>query len=298
VPPTAPDPVNAALRITRIFLAGLLRKAVPGFYARAMNFPIVLSILPRLAVKIRGMTWSIVARDSTGAFGIAIASRFFAVGALCPHAQSGVGALSTQALVNPLYGARGLALLAQGMAAPDVLQSLIGADAGRDNRQLHMIDAAGNIAAHTGSACIDWCGHLAGIGYSVAGNMLAGPQVIRATAAAFEDSQDLPFAERLIAALEAGEAAGGDKRGKQGAALIIHTTEEYPFLSLRVDDHEDPLAELRRLHDKSLERYQPFVSCLAGHARPAGITDRALIDATIERFNAERIERSERKAGR
>lgn len=251
-----------------------------------------------MAVKIRGMTWSIVARDSSGAFGIAIASRFFAVGALCPHAQSAVGALSTQALVNPLYGARGLELMARGMAAPEVLQSLIGADEGRDNRQLHLIDAAGRIAAHTGSACIDWCGHLAGVGYSVAGNMLAGPQVIRATAAAFEHNMDLPFAERFIAALEAGEAAGGDKRGKQGAALIIHTTEEYPFLSLRVDDHEDPLAELRRLHDKSLERYQAFVSCLPRRARPAGITGRALIEATIERFNAERIERTERKADR
>ena len=232
------------------------------------------------------MTWSIVARDSTGAFGIAIASRFFAVGALCPHAGSGVGALSTQALMNPLYGARGLKLMAQGMTAPEVLQSLVGPDEGRDTRQVHLIDAAGRIAAHTGAACIDWCGHLAGSGYSVAGNMLAGPQVIRETAAAFDAGQDLSFAERLIAALEAGEAAGGDKRGKQGAAILIHTTEEYPFLSLRVDDHEDPLAELRRLHDKSLERYQPFVSCLAGHARPTGITDRALIDATIERFTA------------
>lgn len=257
-----------------------------------MNFPIAESLPTGLAVRIRGMTWSIVARDSTGAFGIAIASRFFAVGVLCPHARSGVGALSTQALVNPLYGARGLELLARGMAAPEVLQSLIGADAGRDNRQLHLIDAAGNIAAHTGPACIDWCGHLAGAGYSVAGNMLAGPQVVRETAAAYEAGAGLEFAERLIAALEAGEAAGGDKRGKQGAALVIHTTEEYPFLSLRVDDHEDPLAELRRLHDKSLERYQPFVSCLASRARPAGITDRELIEATIERFNAERFERS------
>jgi uncharacterized Ntn-hydrolase superfamily protein len=285
---------NSALGVTRSFLAGSLGKALPGFYARAMNFPIALSLFLRLAARIPCMTWSIVARDSTGAFGIAIASRFFAVGALCPYAQSGVGALSTQALVNPLYGARGLELMAQGMAAPGVLQSLIGADEGRENRQLHMIDAAGSIAAHTGSACIAWCGHLAGVGYSVAGNMLAGAQVIRATAAAFEDGRDLPFAERLIAALEAGEAAGGDKRGKQGAALVIHTTEEYPFLSLRVDDHENPLAELRRLHDKSLERYQPFVSCLPGRARPAGITDRALIEATIERFNAERIERRER----
>ena len=234
------------------------------------------------------MTWSIVARDRSGAFGVAIASRFFAVGVLCPHARSGVGALSTQALVNPLYGARALELMAQGVAAAEVVQTLIAADAGREHRQLHLIDAAGRIAAHTGSACIEWCGQLAGEGYSVAGNMLAGPQVIRDTAAAYEAGAELSFAERLIAALEAGDAAGGDKRGKQAAALLIHGAEDYPLLSLRVDDHENPLAELRRLYDKSLERYQPFVACLPGRARPAGITDRTLIEAEIERFTAAR----------
>jgi uncharacterized Ntn-hydrolase superfamily protein len=234
------------------------------------------------------MTWSIVARDRTGAFGIAIASRFFAVGVLCPHARSGVGAIATQALVNPLYGARGIKLMAQGKGSAEVVDALIAADEGRDHRQLHMIDAQGRIAAHTGSACIAWCGHLAGDGYSVAGNMLAGPQVIRETAVAYEAGAELAFAERLIAAIEAGDAAGGDKRGKQAAALLIHGAEDYPLLSLRVDDHENPLAELRRLYDKSLERYQPFLSCLPGRARPAGITDRTLIEAEIERFTAAR----------
>jgi uncharacterized Ntn-hydrolase superfamily protein len=234
------------------------------------------------------MTWSIVARDRSGALGVAIASRFFAVGVLCPHVRSGVGAIATQALVNPLYGARALELMAQGVAPAEVMNALTGADAGREHRQLHMIDAMGRIAAHTGSACIDWCGQLAGEGYSVAGNMLAGPQVIRDTAAAFEAGTELPFAERLIAALEAGDAAGGDKRGKQAAALLIHGAEDYPLLSLRVDDHDNPLAELRRLLDKSLERYQPFVACLPGRARPAGITDRKLIEAEIERFTAAR----------
>jgi uncharacterized Ntn-hydrolase superfamily protein len=234
------------------------------------------------------MTWSIVARDRSGAFGVAIASRFFAVGVLCPHARSGVGAIATQALVNPLYGARALELMAQGVATAEVVQTLIAADEGREHRQLHLIDAAGRIAAHTGSACIDWCGQLAGEGYSVAGNMLAGPQVIRDTAAAYEAGTELAFAERLIAALEAGDAAGGDKRGKQAAALLIHGAEDYPLLSLRVDDHDNPLTELRRLLDKSLERYQPFVACLPGRARPAGITDRTLIEAEIERFTAAR----------
>ena len=235
------------------------------------------------------MTWSIVARDSNGALGVAVASRFFAVGALCPHARSGVGALATQALVNPHYGVRGLDLLASGASPEDVVDVLIGADDGRDHRQLHVIDARGRIAAYTGAACVDWCGHIAGDGFSVAGNMLAGAQVLDATVAAFTAASTGSFAERLISALEAGDAAGGDKRGRQAAALLIFTTEEYPFLHLRVDDHDQPFVELRRLHDKSCERYQPFVACLPCHAHPAGITDRTEIEAKIERFLADRL---------
>jgi len=154
-----------------------------------------------------------------------------------------------------------------------------------------MVDAQGRIAVHTGSACIDWCGHLAGEGFSVAGNMLAGAGVLDATAVAFRKNQNIPFAEKLLAALEAGEAAGGDKRGRQAAALRIHGTEDYPFLDLRVDDHEDPLRELRRLYEKSLERFQPFSACLPSKARPAGITDRAAIEAEVSRFNAFRSKR-------
>jgi uncharacterized Ntn-hydrolase superfamily protein len=234
------------------------------------------------------MTWSIVARDSSGALGVIVASRFFAVGALCPHVHSGVGALCTQALVNPLYGPRGLALLAQGNAPTDVVRTLTFADAGRDHRQLHLIDAEGNIAAHTGVECIDWCGQIAGDGFSVAGNMLTGPQVIEQTAQFYDAGRELPFAERLIAAMQAGEAAGGDKRGKQAVALLLCTTEAYPTLDLRVDDHPDPLVELNRLYVKSLERFQPFVACLPSRARPAGITDRATIEAEIQRFSAAR----------
>ncbi len=232
------------------------------------------------------MTWSIVARDATGALGVIVASRFFAVGALCPHAHSGVGALSTQALVNPLYGARGLALLAQGNAPADVVRVLTFADAGREHRQLHLIDAEGNIAAYTGVECIEWCGQVAGDGFSVAGNMLAGPQVIEQTARAYDAGHELPFAQRLIAAMEAGEAAGGDKRGKQAVALLICTTEAYPALDLRVDDHPDPIAELNRLYVKSLERFQPFVACLPSRSRPAGVTDRSTIEAEVQRFQA------------
>ena len=230
------------------------------------------------------MTWSIIARDAaSGAFGVAIATRFFAAGALCPRAQSGVGALSTQALVNPHYAAAGLELLGSGIAAPEVVKRLIAPDEGRGHRQLHVIDVQGRIGQHTGAACIEWCGALAGDGYSVAGNMLANERVLQETARAFAASRR-PFAERLIAALEAGEAAGGDKRGKQAAALVIHAGEEYAQLDLRVDDHAEPLAELRRLYDKAHERFIPFMRCAPSKARPWGVLDRARIEEEIARY--------------
>jgi uncharacterized Ntn-hydrolase superfamily protein len=220
-----------------------------------------------------------------------VASKFFAVGALCPAVRAGKGALSTQALINPLYALDAVAGLDAGLAPAAILQRLLAADSGREVRQFHLIDAAGRVAAHTGTACIEWRGHRAGEGYSVAGNMLAGPQVLEETARVFEASRELAFAKRLMAAMDAGEAAGGDKRGKQGAALVIHTTEDYPALDLRVDDHADPLRELRRLYEVSLERFQPFVSCLATRASPVGVIDRPQIEAAIARFNASHAER-------
>ena len=229
------------------------------------------------------MTWSIIARDASGAFGVAIATRFFAVGALCPHAESAVGALSTQALVNPYYGRHGLDLLRAGVPAPEVVRQLTAPDEGREHRQLHVIDVEGRIGQHTGAKCVDWCGAIAGDGFSVAGNMLAGPGVVEETARAFEKSQK-PFAERLIAALEAGEAAGGDKRGKQSAALLIHSTEAYAELNLRVDDHANPLKELRRLYRKAHERFVPYLKCSPSKARPFGITDRAVIEEEIAKY--------------
>lgn len=234
------------------------------------------------------MTWSILARDDEGRFGVAIASRFFAVGALCVHTRRGVGALSTQALMNPLYGPAGIAALAAGESAQAVIAKLIAADAGRAHRQLHLLPATGPAHAHTGDQCIAWCGHLQDRDFSVAGNMLAGPQVIEATAQAFRATQGQPLAERLLAAMFAGEAAGGDKRGKQAAALCIQADEDYRQLDLRVDDHAEPLIELRRLYQVSLERFQPFLGCLPGRKDPAGITDRTQIEARITRFHAAR----------
>jgi uncharacterized Ntn-hydrolase superfamily protein len=233
------------------------------------------------------MTWSIIARDASGAFGVAIATRFFAVGALCPHAESGVGALSTQALINPHYGRQGLELLRAGMPALEVVKHLIAHDEGREQRQLHVIDAAGRIGQHTGAQCVGWCGAVAGEGYSVAGNMLSNEKVIQDTAQVFEKAKG-SFAERLIAALEAGEAAGGDKRGRQSAALLICSTEAYPELSLRVDDHADPLVELKRLYEKAHERFIPYLRCSPSKARPWGVLDRQVIEEEITRHSKKR----------
>ena len=233
------------------------------------------------------MTWSIVARDAAGNFGVAVASKFFAVGALCIHTRRGVGALSTQALMNPLYGPACLDLLARGATAAEAVAAVVGPDAGRAQRQLHVLGAAGAGAAHTGINCVDWCGHQLHDDFSVAGNMLVGEAVVAATAQAFVASSGLPLAERLLAAMAAGEAAGGDKRGRQSAALRIHADEDYPQLDMRVDDHVQPIVELQRLYQVSLERFQPFVSCLAGRHDAAGLIDRALIDARIAQFLAQ-----------
>ena len=228
------------------------------------------------------MTWSIIARDkTTGSFGIAVATRFFAVGARVPFIAAKVGAVATQALVNPFYGADGLALLRQGKSAPEAVAALIAADAGRDYRQVHAMDATGRTAAHTGSACIDWCGHLSGDGFSVAGNMLAGKDVIEDTAAAYLANLSAPFPQRLIAAMLAGEAAGGDKRGKQSAALLIHGEEAWSDLDLRVDDHADPLAELDRLERMSRTHWMVFRRFLPSHRDRVGVTDRRVIEAAI-----------------
>jgi uncharacterized Ntn-hydrolase superfamily protein len=230
------------------------------------------------------MTWSIVARDPvSGAYGVAVTTKFFAVGAMCPHAMSGVGALATQAFLNPTWGPRGLRMLTDELPAEDVVRKLVASDDGREARQLHVVDRTGKTAAHTGRDCIGWCGHKTGDGFSVAGNMLAGESVVEATFAAFANSSK-SFAERLLDALDAGQAEGGDKRGKQSAALIIHTDQDYPALSLRVDDHAEPLAELRRLYAVSRGRPAAFAKFYATRENPSGIWDRALVEAEVARL--------------
>jgi uncharacterized Ntn-hydrolase superfamily protein len=229
------------------------------------------------------MTWSIIACDNaTGQIGIAVATKFFAVGARVPHIAARLGGVATQSLVNPYYGIDSIKLLREGRKPREIVNTLIAADAGRESRQLHIMDADGRIASHTGRDCVDWCGHVEGKCLSIAGNMLAGAQVLDDTAKAYLANESLPFAQRLIAAMRAGEAAGGDKRGKQSAALLIHGEEEWSDLDLRVDDHVDPLSELERLEQVSRERWVHFRQFLPTRKNPAGITDRATIDAGIE----------------
>jgi uncharacterized Ntn-hydrolase superfamily protein len=233
------------------------------------------------------MTWSIIAKDpETGSFGVAVTTKFFAVGALCPHGSARIGALATQAFVNPLYGLDGMRLLAEGRSADEIVAILTGADPGRESRQLHVVDREGRTAAHTGGECVDWCGHLADQNVSVAGNMLAGPAVIEATLEAYKRTAGESFAERLLKALDAGQAEGGDKRGKQSAALKIWRTEAYPVLDLRVDDHPEPLDELRRLYGVAHERFLAFMDAMATRANPGGITDRAWIDQRAQELQA------------
>ena len=194
------------------------------------------------------MTFSIIAHDlATGQVGIAVASKTLATGARVPHIRTGVGAIASQARVNHYYGPRGLALLAAGAAATDTVRLLVAADEDQDIRQVHVMDRTGRFAAHTGAECLDWCGHLVRETYSVAGNILTGAGVLDAMAAAYEAGTEVPLVQRLIAAMKAGEQAGGDKRGRQSAALLIHGNEEWPLLDLRIDDHADPLSELGRL---------------------------------------------------
>ncbi|MDX1779734.1 MAG: DUF1028 domain-containing protein [Thalassovita sp.] len=233
------------------------------------------------------MTYSIVARDpATGHLGIAVASRFFAVGALVPHIHPDA-AVATQAFINPLWGVEGSRRLQEGESAQQVLDDFVARDAGQAQRQAHMIDRANRVAAHTGADCIDWAGHRGADGVSVAGNMLTGPEVVEDTLACYLDNPDLPFEQRLLAAMLAGEAAGGDKRGRQSAALRIHHAQDYPWLDLRIDDHADPLAELSRLMDVAGERYLLFAGEFATPENFSGCPDRTELDRAIAAREAE-----------
>jgi len=198
-------------------------------------------------------TYSIVARDpATGELGVGVQSRAFAVGSRVPHAKAGVGAIATQASTNVSYGPDGLALLASGLSPEQVVKRLTEADAGRDRRQLAVLDVKGRVKAYTGSGTNAWAGHIEGTDYSVQGNILAGEPVVKEMARAFESTKG-ELALRLMAALDAGQAAGGDKRGVQSAAILVVKPIDSPdrttdkWVDIYVDDSTNPLGELRRL---------------------------------------------------
>lgn len=233
------------------------------------------------------MTWSIVARDSaSGALGIAVASRFFAVGSLVPYVRHNV-AIASQAFVNPMWGIEGVERLYHGENGKTVMEDFIARDEGRAIRQAHLIDAQGKSVAHTGAHCIDWAGHVIADGVSVAGNMLAGPRVVQDSLDVYLANSQRDFSERLLMAMEAGEAAGGDKRGKQAAAMRIHCSQDYPQLDLRVDDHADPLKELRRLHAVAQERLVHFSETFATSDNFSGTIERSELDRSIAEREAQ-----------
>lgn len=199
-------------------------------------------------------TFSIVAYDpETGDMGVAVQSHWFSVGSLVIWSEAGVGAIATQSFVNPAFGPEGLALLKQGFSAQEVANQLIAKDDGRDFRQLGIIDAKGNATAYTGKLCIEAAGHLTGNNYAVQANMMLKETVWPAMAQAFEKSKGQPLAERLVIALEAAQAEGGDIRGQQSAALLVvsgQNTGKHWIdrkVDLRVDDHTQPIVELKRL---------------------------------------------------
>ncbi|PZW42261.1 putative Ntn-hydrolase superfamily protein [Humitalea rosea] len=220
------------------------------------------------------MTWSIIARDpATGAFAVAIATANLAVGASCPYLRAGVGAVSTQSMTNRYLGPAVLDGLARGLAPAAAIEGALSGDEGRHLRQVHAIDRHGRTAAWTGRNCVDWAGDHRGHDFSVAGNMLSGPATLADTVAAFATMDGLPLPERLVAAMLAGEAAGGDRRGRQSAALVLTTTEDFPDIDLRVDDHTGPVEELQRLLGVWRVQREPGMERSPSKARPSGVTD-------------------------
>ncbi len=224
------------------------------------------------------MTWSIVAHDrDTGAFAVAVATCNFAVGASCPYVRAGVGAVSTQSITNRYLGPAVLDAMARGIAPAAAIEGALAGDEGAHLRQVHAVDRFGRSAAWTGRHCVTWCGSESAPFVGVAGNMLAGEAVVRDTMAAMGEQG--PLQERMMAAMLAGERAGGDRRGRQSAAMLLTTTEDFPDLNLRVDDHADPLAELARLLGLWTEGVQPGMAGRPRKAAPSGTTDLDAIEA-------------------
>jgi uncharacterized Ntn-hydrolase superfamily protein len=225
------------------------------------------------------MTWSIVAHDSaTGAFAVAVTTCAFAVGASCPFVRAGVGAVSTQSMTNRYLGPAILDALARGLDPASAIEGALVGDEGKHLRQVHAVDRHGRTAAWTGRNCVEWCGSADAPWVSVAGNMLAGEGVVADTLARFTAS-DAALPERMMDALDAGQRAGGDRRGKQSAAMVLTTTEDFPDLNLRVDDHAEPLAELRRLLAIWRRDTAPGLNTRPRRENPSGFIDLDAIEA-------------------
>jgi len=219
-------------------------------------------------------TFSIVGHcPRTNMLGVGVASKYLAVGAVCSHTQAGVGAVSTQAYGNPYLGVDSLVLLQQGLNAQQTLARVLKQDPGREKRQLLMVNNRGDAAAFTGSLTTPWCGHLKGQGCAVAGNMLTDETVIQSMADAFEQSAEEELAERLLLALEAGQQAGGDKRGRQAAHLQVVHTEAWKYVDLRVDEHPSPIEELRRIFEVAKRELFPFRNLYPTRNNPGGDWD-------------------------
>ncbi|HEY5071179.1 MAG TPA: DUF1028 domain-containing protein [Caulobacteraceae bacterium] len=226
------------------------------------------------------MTWSILACDqATGAFAAAVATKAFASGAFVPFVRSGVGAVGTQSVTNRYLGPAVLDSLARGLSPALAIEAALAGDEGRDIRQLHAVDRHGRIGAWTGRHCVEWCGSFGESGASVAGNMLSNDKVAAATLAGFKADPALALPERMMAALEGGESAGGDRRGRQSAAMVMVTSEDFPDLSLRVDDHAAPLPELCRLLGVWRAERAPYLANSPSKANPAGVHDLDVIEA-------------------
>ena len=215
------------------------------------------------------MTFSIAACDRrTGMFGVCISTRFPAVGAITTFARARVGAVVTQARANPLLACDGLDLLERGYDAEEVLGALVDSDYEPQRRQLVVVDAGCGVAVHTGTAADHYRGHFSGLGFAAAGNLLVCERTLLSMLEAYEAAREEGLAERLVRSLEAGQAAGGDRRGRQSAALRVVNTEPYPYLDLRVEDHSDPVAELRRVYEVAKVELLPFVEALPTRENP------------------------------
>ena len=223
------------------------------------------------------MTFSIAARcPRTGMLGVATSSKALAAGGMVPHCRAGIGAIASQSFVNPYLGIDGLELLAQGLPAERAIERLIEDDPGRALRQIAVVDKDGRAAAYTGEKCIPWAGQVSGAGYVCLGNILEREEVVQSMARAFETTLIEELPERLVQALEAGQEAGGDRRGRQSAGIIVVSEELYPSCDLRVDDHADPVPELRRVFEVYKREQIPFLQMMPRRDDPVPHWDWAI----------------------